>query len=181
MPKKRHPKCQTEARFDTVYMIRSRRRRVWRRGYASAGLCLYHARIICYKLQLLILILILILSFIGTCSRVQHRLSGLTRMIPGLGKICYEDRREYLRLWTLEERWNRSDTLEVLRMFQGLFLTLFNHFFFTLNTSANTRGHSAKIVKNRCRLDYLKVWDSQVVVVVVMLSMGEGKASIPTS
>ena len=37
-------------------------------------------------------------------------------------------------------------------MFKGLSLTPFNNFF-TLNTSANTRGHSAKTVKNRCRLD----------------------------
>jgi len=73
-------------------------------------------------------------------------------MIPGLGKICYEDRLEYLGLWTLEQRRNRSDLLEVFRMFKGLSLTPFNHFF-TLNTSANARGHSAKIVKNRCRLD----------------------------
>ena len=82
-------------------------------------------------------------------ERVQYR---LTRMIPGPGKICYKDRLEYLGLWTLEERRNRSDLLEVFKMFKGLSLTPFNHFF-TLNTSANTRGHSAKIVMNRCRLD----------------------------
>ena len=82
-------------------------------------------------------------------ERVQHR---LTRMIPGLRKMDYEDRLAHLGLWTLEERRNRSDLLEVFRMFKGLSLTPFNHFF-TLNTSANTRGHSAKIAKNRCRLD----------------------------
>ena len=76
-------------------------------------------------------------------------------MIPGLGKISYEDGLEYLGLWTLEERRIRSDLLEVFRMFKGLSLTSFNHYF-TLNTSANTRGHSAKIVKNRCRL-YLRL------------------------
>ena len=82
-------------------------------------------------------------------ERVQYR---LTRMIRGLGKICYEDRLEYLGLGTLEKRRNRSDLLEVFRMFKGLSLTPFDNFF-TLNTSADTRGHSAKIVKNRCRLD----------------------------
>jgi len=37
-------------------------------------------------------------------------------------------------------------------MFKGLSLAPFNNFF-TLNTSANTLGHIAKIVKNRCRLN----------------------------
>jgi len=90
-----------------------------------------------------------ILSPLVLLERVQHR---LTRMIPGLRKMCYEDRLGCLDLWTLEERRNRSDLWEVFRMFKGLSLTPFNHFF-TLNTSANTRSHSAKIVKNRCRLD----------------------------
>ena len=37
---------------------------------------------------------------------VQHR---LTRMIPGLAKMSYKDILEYLGLWSLEERSNRSD------------------------------------------------------------------------
>ena len=53
-------------------------------------------------------------------------------MIPGLGKISYEDGLEYLGLWTLEERRNRSDLLEVFRMFKGFSVTPFDNFF-TLN------------------------------------------------
>jgi len=50
----------------------------------------------------------------------------------------YDDRLEYLGLWSLEERRNRSDLLEVFRVFKGLSVTPFNHFF-TQNTSANMR------------------------------------------
>jgi len=81
-------------------------------------------------------------SYIRTCPA----------LIPGLGKMSYEDRLEHFRLWSLEERRNRSDPLEVFRMFKGLSLTPFNYFF-TLNTSANMQGHSAKIVNNRRWLD----------------------------
>jgi len=79
-------------------------------------------------------------------------------MIPGLRK---NDRLEYLGLWTLEERRNRSYLLEVFRMFNELSLTQYNHLF-TVNTSANTRGHSAKIVTNWCRLDLTLYFSERV-------------------
>ena len=41
-------------------------------------------------------------------------------MIPGLGKMSYEDRLEYLGVCFLEVRRNRSDLLEVFRMFKEL-------------------------------------------------------------
>jgi len=59
-------------------------------------------------------------------ERVQHR---FTRMIPGLKKLPYETRLQHLGLWTLEERRNRSDLLEVFRMYKGLSLIPFNQFF----------------------------------------------------
>jgi len=41
-------------------------------------------------------------------------------MVPKLKKLSYEQRLEYLGLWTLEERRNRADLLEVFKMFKGL-------------------------------------------------------------
>jgi len=73
-------------------------------------------------------------------------------MVPKLKKLSYEQRLEYLGLWTLEERRNRADLLEVFKMFKGLSATPFTDFF-VLQTTMRTRGHSAKLVKNRCRLD----------------------------
>jgi len=73
-------------------------------------------------------------------------------MVPKPKKLFYEQRLEYLGLWTLEERRNRADLLEVLKMYKGLSATPFNDFF-VLQPTTRTRGHTAKLVKNRCRLD----------------------------
>jgi len=69
-------------------------------------------------------------------------------MVPKLKKLSYEQRLEYLGLWTLEERRNRADLLEVLKMYKGLSATPFNDFF-VLQSATRTRGHTAKLVKNR--------------------------------
>jgi len=61
-------------------------------------------------------------------ERVQHR---FTRMLPGLKQNSYFERLEHLGLWTLEERRNRTDLLEVFRMYRGLSVTLFDQFFAT--------------------------------------------------
>jgi len=82
-------------------------------------------------------------------ERVQHR---FTRMVPGLKKLPYDNRLDYLRLWTLEERRNRADLLEVFKIYRGLSLLSFNCFF-TISSVVNTRCHSAKIAKPRSHLD----------------------------
>jgi len=50
-------------------------------------------------------------------------------MVPKLKKLSYEKRLECLRMWTLEERRNRADLLEVFRMYKGWSTTPFNDFF----------------------------------------------------
>jgi len=47
---------------------------------------------------------------------VQHR---LTRMIKGFSSLPYAERLLRLGLWTLEERRNRCDLIEVFKMFYG--------------------------------------------------------------
>ena len=51
-------------------------------------------------------------------KRIQHR---FTRMIPSLKKLPYDERIRQLGLWTLEERRNRADLLQVFKMYKGLF------------------------------------------------------------
>jgi len=46
-------------------------------------------------------------------GRVQHR---FTRMIPGFSKLPYCKRLKRLGLWSLEERRNRADLIEVFKM-----------------------------------------------------------------
>ena len=48
-----------------------------------------------------------------TLERIQHR---FTRLIPGMQKLTYMERLAKLNLWSLEERRNRSDLIEVFRI-----------------------------------------------------------------
>jgi len=82
-------------------------------------------------------------------ERVQHR---FTRMIPDLKQLSYERRLEHLGLWSLEDRRNRADLLQVFRMYTGWSVISFDSMF-TFSDNTRTRGHSAKIAKNRSRLD----------------------------
>ena len=45
-------------------------------------------------------------------ERIQHR---FTRMIPGLTRIPFKERPSRLKLWSLEERRNRSDLIPVFK------------------------------------------------------------------
>ena len=67
-------------------------------------------------------------------------------MVPGLKDLPYADRLRALGLWSLEERRNRADLLEVLKMKQGLSAAAFDQFF-KLDNTERTRGHHMKIVK----------------------------------
>ena len=79
-------------------------------------------------------------------EKIQHR---FTKMIPKVKHLSYEDRIRVLRLWTLEERRNRADLIQVFKMYRGLAEPKFEDFF-ELDVRSRTRGHPAKIVKHRC-------------------------------
>ena len=66
-------------------------------------------------------------------------------MVLGLKNLFSEKRLEHLGLWTLEERRNCADLLEVFKMYKGL-STIPSERLFALSTATNTRGHAAKIV-----------------------------------
>jgi len=55
-------------------------------------------------------------------ERLQHR---FTRMVPGLKKLPYDTRLDMLGLWTLKERRNRAELLEVFKMYKGWSKTKF--------------------------------------------------------
>ena len=87
-------------------------------------------------------------------EHVQHR---FTRMVPGRSN-CHITL--FLHRWTLEERRHHADLLEVFRMYKGLSLTPFCRYF-TLTPVNNTRGLSAKVLKNRCSLDLRRFFFSE--------------------
>jgi len=82
-------------------------------------------------------------------DHIQHRFTG---MVPGLKSLPYDERLDPLGIWTLEERRNRADLLQVFKLYKGWSSTPFGHFF-AASTVTNTRGHTANINKPRCHLD----------------------------
>jgi len=67
-------------------------------------------------------------------------------MISGLRSWQYEDRLKQLGLWTLEERRNHADLIEVFKIAHG-FSTVSLSKMFQLDPSERTRGHSLKLIK----------------------------------
>jgi len=72
-------------------------------------------------------------------------------------------RLDKLNLWTLEERRNRSDLIEVFKMAKNLSPIPLTKFF-ELNTDNRTRGHSFKLVKHRCNCEVRRHFFSERVV-----------------
>jgi len=73
-------------------------------------------------------------------ERVQHR---FTRLFPELRAMTYEARLKALKLWSLEERRNRADLIEVYKLMHGLTDILVSTYFQTATDSC-TRGHTKK-------------------------------------
>ena len=84
-------------------------------------------------------------------------------MITSLKSLQYEARLQELGLWTLEERRNRADLIEVFKMAHG-FSAIPLTDMFHIDTRGRTRGHSLKLVKCRCNKDIRKYFFSHRVV-----------------
>ena len=78
-------------------------------------------------------------------ERVQHR---FIRMFPELKTLPYDERLKKLGLWSLEERRNRADLLEVFKMVKGFSAVSWSQFF-TRSHVTNTRGHNWKLQKKQ--------------------------------
>jgi len=72
-------------------------------------------------------------------------------MTPGLRSLEYEERLRILGIWSLEERRNRADLLEVYMMKSGFCAIPLDMFFFEIENQQRTRGHTWKIVKQRIK------------------------------
>ena len=93
-------------------------------------------------------------------EKAQHR---FTRMIPGLKKLDYNCRLETLGIWSLEERRNRADIIEVYKILKGLTTTI-PQSLFELSNESRTRGHSLKLAKHRCNSDLRRFFFSERVI-----------------
>jgi len=78
-------------------------------------------------------------------ERIQHR---FTRLFPELKDMTYEARLKAVELWSLEEKRNRADLIEVYKLMHGLADNLVSTYF-QIATDSCTRGHTKKFVKSR--------------------------------
>jgi len=82
-------------------------------------------------------------------ERVQH---CFTRMVPGFSQLSYHDRLDRLGLWSLEERHNRADLIEVFKMCKGL-SGISMESVFEFSSNKHLRGHEFKLSKHRSKLE----------------------------
>jgi len=80
-------------------------------------------------------------------GKVQKRLVKM--IFRKEGQSYYYGLRE-LKLYSLEERRNRADLIQVFKMLRGLSGPPFEEMF-VLSLYSGTRGHSCKVYKTRCR------------------------------
>ena len=88
---------------------------------------------------------------IASIERVQRR---VTRMIPSISRLNYEERLQKTGLITLEHRCQRGDLIEVFKIIKGL-VKVDPRTFFNMS-SRQSRGHLYKLEKPRARLDMRK-------------------------
>ena len=84
-------------------------------------------------------------------------------MIPAVQDMSYEERLRSLGLWSLEERRNRADLIQVYKMATGHSAPRFDEFF-CLSGDERTRGHIMKLSKNRSRLNLRQHFFSERVI-----------------
>jgi len=78
-----------------------------------------------------------------------------TKMIINVRGKTYEERLS-LGLWTLDERQNRQDIIEVFKMCRG-YSSVALHELFEIDTHIKgTRGHSCELKKARCTRDIVR-------------------------
>jgi len=82
-------------------------------------------------------------------EKVQHR---FTRFFDKLKDLEYHERLRKLKLWTLQERRNRADLIELFKMVRGISTVPLDSYF-QLADAGRTRGHCWKLMKSHSRCD----------------------------
>ena len=80
-------------------------------------------------------------------KELLEKVQRFTKMINNMKGKSYEERLHCLKLWTLEERRNRQDLIEVYKMCNGLSRLKLNELFTLDENIRGTRGHSWKLAK----------------------------------
>jgi len=93
-------------------------------------------------------------------EKIQHR---YTKMVINMREKTYEERLKSLGLWTLEERRNRQDIIEVYEMYRGYSSVALQELFEIDTNSKGTRGHSCKLNKVRCTRNIAQYFLNRVI------------------
>jgi len=93
-------------------------------------------------------------------ERIQHR---FTRIFSHLRPLPHETRLRRLGLWSLEERRNRADLMELFKLMKGLSSTPWSHFFKKAEDTS-TRGHTWKLAKKHSHCNSRLYFFSQRVI-----------------
>ena len=93
-------------------------------------------------------------------ERIQHK---FTRMVKGYSVLDYDERLNRLHLWSLEERRNRADLIEMYKISHQMSAIKLQDMF-QLVPDSRTRGHPLKLYKHRSRLDLRRHFFSERVV-----------------
>jgi len=72
--------------------------------------------------------------------------------IPGLKSLPFEERLDRLGIWTLEERRNRADLLQVFKLHKGWSSTQFGHF--TISTVTTLEAILQRLINRDVILIY---------------------------
>ena len=96
-------------------------------------------------------------------TNILRQLNSNVRYVKShCNAAMYIERLAKLNQWSLEERRNRSDLIEVFKMAKNLSPIPLTKFF-ELNTDNRTRGHSLKLVKHRCNCEVRRHFSERVV------------------
>jgi len=82
-----------------------------------------------------------------------EKVQRFTKMIVNINELSYEERLDSLKLWSLEERRNRQNLIEVFKMSEGMSKKSIHKLFTLEENNKGKRGHSLKLAKLRCTLD----------------------------
>jgi len=82
-------------------------------------------------------------------------------MIVNMEGLSYEEKLRCLRLWTLEERRNRQDLIEVFKISQEKSIIGLQDLFTLDKNNKGTIGQTLKLIKMRCTRDCWKYFFHQ--------------------
>ena len=98
---------------------------------------------------------------IDILERVQRR---ATKLVVGFRNKTYVERLQLLGFTTLQKRRERGDLIETYKILSGLERVDSSQFFTLASTGYDLRGHSKKLLVNRCRVKIRQGFFSQRVV-----------------